>query len=119
PVANRAHNPTAAASLEIFMSPPWGARQAALLFSQRFGDLRAVILPQRGTTRPPSLCPAADETRCGAPGVVCQRREASDGVDASGRLVRSHASANDGTEQRFAMGRLQLAKLFRAAFQLD
>ena len=57
--------------------------------------------------------------RGGTPGVTRKRFEAPDSVDASNRLVCADRSTRDRAECRFAMGRLQLAKCFRAAFKLD
>ena len=42
---------------------------------------------------PAGLSSATDEMRCAAPGVMRKRFEASDGVDASNRLVYTHHSS--------------------------
>ena len=57
--------------------------------------------------------------RCGEPGVTRKRFKASDGVDASDRLVCTHRSTGYRTECHFAVGLLQLTKCFRAVFKLD
>ena len=67
----------------------------------------------------PGLCSATDEMRCGAPGVMRQRVEAPDGVDASYRLVRTHRSARDRAECRFAVRPLQLVQCVRTVLELD
>jgi hypothetical protein len=56
--------------------------------------------------------------RCGAPGVTRKGFEASDSIDESHRLVCTHRSNRKRAECRFAMGRLQFAKCFRAVFKL-
>jgi hypothetical protein len=56
--------------------------------------------------------------RGGAPGVARERLEASDGVDASNRLVCAHRSTRDRAKCHFTVIRLQLAKCVRTLFEL-
>src|SRR5262245_25675948 len=62
---------------------------------------------------------APDEMGCGAPGVTRKRLEASDGVDASYRLLCTRRSIRDRAECHLAVSLLQLAKCLCALFELD
>lgn len=57
--------------------------------------------------------------RCGTPGVMRKRVEASDRVDARHRLFCADRSTRDRAECRFAVRSLQLTKSGRAVFKLD
>jgi hypothetical protein len=65
------------------------------------------------------LCSSVDEMRGRTPGVMRERVEAADRLDARKRLVGIRRSRANRTENLGAVNRLQLAKRFRAEFQLQ